>query len=104
MMNIIKKTITVGLIIAVTGIFSPVSATSGEVPARGPIPFAAFDKDGNGCISEAEFNSVRTERRSQMQKSRQMRMGQGRGMGRNMPAFAEFDLDGDGKIKRNLVK
>jgi hypothetical protein len=25
-------------------------------------------------------------------------MGQGMGMGRNMPTFSEYDLDGDGKI------
>lgn len=148
-MDIIKKTIPVALIIAASGVFSAVSAQVEEISARGPIPFAAFDKDGNGLVSEQEFNSVRGQRistraaegrpmpgaagspfsefdrnadgqltqdelaagrNSQIKKCRNMGMGPGggmgqgrgmrpgRGMGRNMPAYSEFDLDGDGKM------
>ena len=159
-MDIIKKTMPVGLIIAVIGVSPAVSAPVEAIPASGPIPFAAFDMDGNGLISEQEFNSVRGQRistraaadkpmsgaagsspfseidrnadnqlsqdelaarrNSQMEKHRKMGMGPGsgmgqnrymdhsrcmsqgrgqdRGMGRNMPTFADFDLDGDGKI------
>ena len=143
-MKIIKKSIPLGLIVAVASAFTPISVQSDEIPWRGPIPFAAYDKDGNGLIIEEEFNFVRGKRmatraaegrrmrgaasapsfsefdinadgqltrnelaagqRAQMEKRRAMRMGQGRSMGqgmrmrRNMPAFSEFDLDGNGKI------
>ena len=143
-MNILNKTYTVGLVIIFSTALLPVSAQSEEVPARGPIPFAAYDKDNNGLVSENEFNAVRGERMStraaegrqmrgaasapsfsvfdtngngqltrdelaagqkaQMEKRQGMGMGQGRdrgkGMrkGKNMPAFSECDLDGDGKL------
>lgn len=143
-MNIMKKSNYVGSLIALAIIFLPVSAYSEAISEHGPIPFAAYDKDGNGHITEKEFSVVRAERMStsaaesrpmrgaasapsfsefdtnndgqltqdelaagqktQMEKRRSMGMGQGREMGkgmemeRNMPAFSEYDLDGDGKI------
>ena len=66
-------------------------------------PFSNIDTNGDGAISEEEFTSSQSQHRQQMQKYREMRMeqgrgmrqgmGPGRGMGRNMPAFSEFDLD-----------
>jgi Ca2+-binding EF-hand superfamily protein len=141
-----KKTNFASPIIAVAMILVPINTYSQVIPDRGPIPFAAYDKDNNGFISEQEFSSVRAERRStsaadgrpmrgaasapsfpefdtnkdgqltqdelvsgqkaQMGKRRNMGVGQGRRMGKgmgsgtgmNMPAFSEYDLDGDGKI------
>ena len=152
-MNIQKSSYSSGLLIAFVIVLSPVNAQSTEIPARGPIPFEAYDKDSNGLISETEFNAVRSQRMStraaegrpmrgaagapsfsvfdtdndkqltrnelaegqkaQMEKRREMGMGQGsgmgmgkgknkcRGMGKNMPAFSEYDLDGDGKVLEN---
>lgn len=65
-----------------------------EAPAMGPIPFASYDKDGNGAISEEEFNITRTER---IQSKINNGMGQGMGMS-NAPQFSDFDSNDDGKI------
>jgi Ca2+-binding EF-hand superfamily protein len=115
-----------------------------EIPQRGPIPFDAFDMDGNGLISEAEFYTVRGERMSNraaagkpmqgaadapsftafdtngdgvlepeelaagqqaQREKRHMKSGgqghpksSGMGMGRHMPGYSDFDLNGDGKV------
>ncbi|AZQ84156.1 hypothetical protein EKO29_09055 [Colwellia sp. Arc7-635] len=42
-----------------------ISSISAELPMRGPIPFANYDLDSNGLISEQEFVGVRKERRQQ---------------------------------------
>lgn len=140
-----------GLLTVLVMTFAPMAVQAQEIPARGPIPFGAYDKDGNSQISEDEFNQVRDERMSakavegkplrgaanapsfssfdtnkdgqlskqelmsgqktQMEKRRGMGqgMGQGRGMGKgqgmnkrmgeNMPAFSDYDLNGDGKLR-----
>ena len=120
-----------------------------DVPLQGPIPFALYDKDGDGRVSEMEFDEVRGERlqaraaegrptawapsfitfdvdadgfltpeelsagqQSQMKERRGMGMmpgsgngsamntpgGMGQKMGRNMPTFSDYDLDGDSKV------
>jgi Ca2+-binding EF-hand superfamily protein len=141
-MNILKNSFSAGLIIACVSVFLPILAQAEEMPARGPIPFAAFDGDGNGLISEQEFHARRAQRmaareaegrpmrgaasapsfleldtnadgqltqdelaagqQARMEQRRGMGMGRGpgmgQGMGRNMPAFSDYDLDNDGKI------
>jgi len=85
-MNITGKAVPVALIIAIAGISSPVAAQSADIPARGPIPFAAYDRDGNGLVSETEFNTVRGERRAS-------RAAEGRPMRgvASAPSFSAFD-------------
>lgn len=143
-MNTLKTSFSIGMIIACMGSFLPIHTQAEEIPARGPIPFAAFDKDGNDVVSEDEFKATRAQRMEtrasegrpmrgaasapsfsdldtnadgqltrdelaagQQQRMQQRRgmgmgpgpgMGQGMGRGRNMPAFPDYDLDGDGKI------
>jgi Ca2+-binding EF-hand superfamily protein len=60
---------------------------------RGPIPFANYDLDGNGLISEQEFVDVRKARR-------QRKAIQGLAMKRadKAPLFATFDLNLDGQL------
>ncbi len=144
-MKILSSSYPVGLLIAVVGILTPIFAQAEAIPARGPIPYTAFDADGNGLVSEAEFSAARAERMATVQaEGRPMRgaasapsfsdidtnadgqvtraelaarqqarreqrpgmgmgqgpgRGQGMGMGRYMPAFSDYDLDGDGKIR-----
>ena len=61
---------------------------SGNMPT-----FADFDADGNGGISEAEFDQLHSERMSKM-------AAEGRKMKHagDMPGFAGIDSDGDGVI------
>ncbi len=66
---------------------------AGDLPTRGPIPFAAWDADGNGAIDEKEFTNVREQRQNENTTD-------GR-LGKNMasaPTFAQIDGDSDGQI------
>jgi hypothetical protein len=75
------------------GLFAAPSIAGEALPLRGPIPFSTYDQDGNGLVSEVEFNAVRAERMAQ-------RAADGRPMrnAANAPAFADFDADGDGNL------
>lgn len=70
----------------VVGLSLSAGATAQDVPARGPVPFAVYDQNGDGAVSEAEFDAVRAKRQSE-----------GRPM-RRAPSFAELDADHDGKL------
>lgn len=55
--------------------------------------FADFDLDGDGAITNDEFNKARAERIAENAKAgRQMR-----GLA-NMPTFADIDTDGNGTL------
>lgn len=66
---------------------------SAELPMRGPIPFANYDSDGNGFITEQEFTQVQSERMAT--KVAQNRPMKGAG---NAPSFDAFDEDHDGQL------
>jgi len=82
------------------------SSLSSNLPVHGPITFATYDSNGDGFISEQEFNQVRSDRMAAKKagKGQGYRMEPGRrkaeGMskGRNMASFTKFDLNGDGVI------
>ena len=64
-----------------------------DIPARGPIPFSTYDRNGDGSIAPDEFEAVRAMR-MQARRAQGMPMG---GAGR-MPSFGFFDTDGNGLI------
>jgi Ca2+-binding EF-hand superfamily protein len=153
-MSNVRKSISLRLLGLVAGGFIAISAQAEDVPSCGSVPFADFDKDGSGFVSEQEFNTTRGEHmaakaaegkhmraaesapafrdmdsdgdgllssdelaaghKAHMEKHRAMHKGQGSGQGMGkggckgsgqgkkmkgkMPAFSDFDLDGDGKI------
>jgi len=91
-----KAFVTTSAIMLIIGFVFPTYAQSEKIPSRGPIPFAAYDKDANGLVSEEEFNKVRGERMSsRATKGRAMR-----GAG-NAPAFSDFDNNSDGQLTRD---
>ena len=73
--------------------FYATGSFAAAIPERGPIPFEAYDRDGNGQISEGEFYTVRSERMAtRAEQGRAMRGAAG------SPSFSEFDSDGDGQL------
>ncbi|MES9992670.1 MAG: EF-hand domain-containing protein [Candidatus Thiodiazotropha sp.] len=64
-----------------------------QLTPRGPIPFAIFDLDGNGAISQQEFESVHAQRRT-------LRNELGYPMGRTTPPFRSFDSNDDGLLSK----
>lgn len=78
---------------------TPVPAADPDMPARGPVPFSSFDADGNGQVSQEEFNRAHTERLQQRTRSEK----QYRYMG-DAPAFGDIDSNADGSLSRKEVQ
>jgi hypothetical protein len=91
-MQTMTKSISMAFILGAVACAGAV-AQAQDIPVRGPVPFAAYDADGNGAISEQEFNVVREQRQAE-------RAAEGRpGFGAvNAPAFSQADTDGDGQL------
>jgi len=71
----------------------PLLAKAESHMRHSPPPFSEFDTDGDGFVSEAEFNSFRAERHKAMaEEGRPMK-----GMA-TAPSFADIDTDADGKL------
>ena len=58
-----------------------------------PPAFTEFDQDGDGFVSEAEFNAARAARHEAMAKEGRPMKGMA-----TAPSFADVDSDGDGKL------
>ena len=58
-----------------------------------PPAFSEFDQDGDGFVSEAEFNATRTAHHEAMAKEGRHMKGMA-----TAPAFSDVDADGDGKL------
>ncbi len=92
-----RSTITIALVSLLAGAFTMIQAA--ELPLRGPIPFGLYDKNGDGMISENEFNTVRAQRQEQREaEGRPMRNAS------NAPQFSDVDADGNGAISKEELQ
>jgi hypothetical protein len=82
---------------------------AGHGSAGGPVSFSDVDLDGNGCVSEDEFMQFHGKMHGKgkghgkghghgSKKGHGGGCCHGKGMKGNMPAFDDFDLDGNGTI------
>ena len=94
MKNLLK---IVKLSLLMAGSLSVVSSAliAQDLPLRGSIPFSSFDTNGDGSVSEQEFNDTRaakmTEKASQGMPMRNAA---------NAPDFSMLDTDNDGKLSK----
>jgi Ca2+-binding EF-hand superfamily protein len=85
---------TLGATVLATAIGSGIAMAESEappMPLQGPIPFEVFDLDGNGSISQQEFDQVRARRAEAREKA-------GLPSSRQSRSFSGIDSDGDGEI------
>lgn len=73
---------------AIGGISFSMVALAEELPARGPLPFSAYDQNGDGFVSKDEFNAVREKRTAEGMPMR------------NAPSFEDIDQNHDGKLSQ----
>ncbi|MBK1720002.1 EF-hand domain-containing protein, partial [Thiocystis violacea] len=85
-------TLMIAAILATVGA-SPAFAQATNAPARGPMTFADFDPDGDGRVSEQEFNNARAQRLAAQAATGAPMRGAA-----SAPSFADFDLNGDGQM------
>ena len=71
----------------------PLAARAESHMPHQPPAFAEFDRDGNGTVSEDEFNSFRAARHEAMAKEGRPMKGMA-----TAPAFSDIDTDGDGAL------
>jgi len=84
----------IGLCTILLGSLSCVVNLNAEtLPLRGPIDFATYDANGDGFITEKEFDDIRAKRVDQKVKDNMPMRNIG-----NAPAFSDFDANGDGKL------
>jgi hypothetical protein len=92
-MSNVKRTVSLGLLGIVVGGFLAINVQAGQGSQGGPPPFSDFDLDGNGFVSEEEFNTVRGQRMAAKAAEGKQMKGAA-----TAPAFADIDKDGDGQL------
>ena len=92
-MNGLRKSISLVLLALTTGGLMSIGVQAADNAKHSPPAFADFDLDGDGFISEDEFNTFRGQRMA-------ARAAEGKKMkgAASAPAFADIDTDGDGLL------
>jgi hypothetical protein len=89
-----------GVAALATAIAGGIAAAGGDastLPLQGPIPFEAFDLDGNGALTRQEFDAVHGRRAEERAKA-------GLPAPRQSRSFGSIDADGDGAITREELE
>jgi Ca2+-binding EF-hand superfamily protein len=90
-----KTTFEIILVVTVVIAFAaaPLLARAADQPPRGPVPFAEFDADNSGFVSEEEFNATRAAHLAAMAAAGRPMKGAA-----TAPSFADLDSDEDGQL------
>ncbi len=72
---------------------------AGDFPTRGPIPFAVYDTNQDGTISQEEFYSAREQRLNERTQTGMPRRGAA-----GAPRFEQFDTDNDGRLTESELR
>jgi Ca2+-binding EF-hand superfamily protein len=87
--------IPVGLLVVVLSSVVTVTTLAEEVPLRDPEPYASFDSDGDGFITEKEFAAMQRER-----MEARMARAPARCNAYSARMFNRLDMNGDGRLSR----
>jgi Ca2+-binding EF-hand superfamily protein len=92
-----KTTFEIILVVTVVIAFAaaPLLARAEDAPRRGPVPFAEFDADQDGFVSEEEFDTTRAAHQAAMAEA-----GRPMGGAATAPAFSDLDSDKDGRLSQ----
>lgn len=98
-MHLLQKSIPVGLLAVLLAVLAPATALTEEMLLRVPMPYAVFDRDGNGFVTEEEFTAMRSERMAaRMAKIR------ARCNASSARMFSWLDTNGDGLLSREELE
>ena len=86
-----KAILIVSVVLAL--VLLPAALKADSHHRHGPPPFSEFDQDGDGFVSEEEFNSTREAHHEAMAAAGRPMKGMG-----TAPAFGDIDADGDGRL------
>lgn len=90
----IETTLLMSLALMLTA--TPAMAETGHGSSGGPPPFTEFDTDGDGFLSQAEFEAGRANRHAAMAKEGRPMKGMA-----TAPSFSDVDSDADGQISQD---
>jgi len=94
-MKFTMQSIVPGLLAVLLNGLVPAAAQAEEIPLRGPMPYAAFDRDGNGLVTKEEFAAMRHERLEARMAAIRARCDAS-----SARMFAWLDTDDDGQLSR----